>query len=104
MQMVRGYSYSCTAHMTTQRTPDGQLDAADKFFERIFGTVRTDPEWSARVAQNGLAIQQIELKGIRDRSAIISKSANEIAGMRMRGWQNHRRSQDRVFDSRSGHR
>ncbi len=99
MQMVQAYSYNCTAHMTTQRAPEGQLDASDKFFELLFSTVRTNPEWTARVTQNALAIQQIELKGVRDRSAIISKGTGEIADMQMQGWQNRQRSEDRVFDS-----
>ncbi len=99
MQMVQAYSYNCSAHMTTQRAPEGQLDASDKFYDLIWSTARINPEWANRVLQNALAIQQIELKGVRDRSRIISQSANEIADMQMQGWQARQRSEDRVFDS-----
>jgi hypothetical protein len=99
MQLVQKYNYNCMGYMTTQRAPQGQLDASDKFFELLFSTSRINPEWSARLAQHALAMQQIELKGIRDRSAIISKNANEIADMQMQGWQNRQRSEDRVAES-----
>jgi hypothetical protein len=99
MQMFQAYTYDCSAHLTTQRVPEGQLDASDKFFDLVWSTARVSPEWGARVVQSALAIQQIELKGIRDRSRIISQSANEIADMQMQGWQNRQRSEDRVFDS-----
>jgi hypothetical protein len=99
LQMIQKNSYSCLGYMTAQRTPAGQLDASDRFFELLWSTSRLNPDWTARLAQHALAMQQIELKGIRDRSRIISQSANEIADMQMQGWQNRQRSEDRVSDS-----
>ncbi len=99
MQMTQAYTYNCGAYVTGERAPQGQLDASEQFFELLVSTYRINPEWQARVTNSALAIQQIELKGARDRSAIISKSANDIADIQRQGWENRRRSEDRVAES-----
>src|SRR4029077_18861297 len=47
------------------------------------------------------AMQQIELKGIRDRSAIVSKSADDIRNIQRQGWENKQKSEDHVFQQSS---
>ena len=94
--MVQAYSYNCYAVMIAERAPQGQLESSEKFFELVLSTVRINPEWQARVTKNAQAIQQIELKGVRDRSAIISKNAEDINNIRKQGYENQQRSEDHI--------
>jgi len=96
MQMTQAYSYSCVAHMVAERAPQGQLDSSEKFFEMINATYHVSPEWQSRVTGNALAIQQIELKGIRDRSAIVSKNAEDIRNIQRQGYENRQKSEDHI--------
>ena len=96
-QQTQAFSYSCLATVVAERAPQGQLDASEKFFELINSTVRVNPQWQSRVNGNALAIQQIELKGVRDRSAIVSKNADDIAKIQRHGYENQQKSEDHVF-------
>lgn len=96
MQQVQAYSYSCVAYVTAERAPQGQLDASEKFFELVTSTYRVNPEWQNRVNGNAQAIQQIELKGVRDRSAIVTKNAEDIRNIQRQGYENQQKSQDHI--------
>lgn len=97
MQMGQSYTYSCVAYATGERAPQGKLDASEKLFELVAGTSHWNPAWQAKVNGNAQAIQAIELKGVRDRSAIVTKNAEEIANIRRQSYENTQRSQDQIY-------
>lgn len=97
LQMVQANSYNCLGVMTAVRTPAGQLDANEQFFELLNSTYHVNPDWQKRVTANAQAMQQIELKGARDRSAIISKNAEDIRNIQQRSFENQQRAEDQNF-------
>ena len=100
-QMGQAYTYNCVAYMGAQRAPQGQLDASAKFFEMIGSTYRIDPQWQAKVIGNAQAMQQIELKGVRDRSAIVAKSAEDTRNIQRQIYENKNRVDDAISTQRS---
>jgi hypothetical protein len=96
-QMTQAFTYSCNATAIAERAPQGELDSSEKFFELLVSTIRVNPEWQNRINQHASAMQQIELKGIRDRSAIVSKNADDIRNIQRQGWENQQKSEDHVF-------
>ncbi len=97
MQMTQTYSYACTANVVAVRAPQGKLDASEKFFTLMSSTYHLDQEWQNRIAANAQAIQQIELKGARDRANIIAKNGEDIRQMQQQGFENRQRAQDQSF-------
>ena len=93
--VTQQWTYRCVAYTAGQRAPAGQLESSEKLFQLIASTFRVDPEWQARVTKNALAMQQIELKGIRDRSAIVAKSAEEQRQMQQQTFENRQNAEDR---------
>ncbi len=83
----------------TSRAPAGQLDASERFFDLVWSTSRRNPEWEARVIRLIFEIKGMELEGIRDRSRIVSRMAQEIAEMQAEGWERRQRAEDRMFGS-----
>jgi hypothetical protein len=96
MQQVQKYTYSCVAYTGAQRAPLGQLDSSQKFFEMIGSTFHWNPEWQNLIAGQAQAIQKIELKGIRDRSAIVAKSADDTRIAQRQIYENQSKSEDRT--------
>jgi hypothetical protein len=94
MQQVQRWTYNCTASTGAQRAPEGQLDASAKLFELIGTTYRWNPEWQAKVTSNALAMQKIEQKGIRDRAAIVAKSAEDTRNTQREIYENQSRSEE----------
>jgi hypothetical protein len=101
MQPTQAWSYSCVAYTGAQHAPQGQLDTSVKLFELIGSTYRTNPEWQAKITQNALAMQKIDQKGIRDRSAIIAKSAEDTRNTQREMYENRQRSEDAISIQRS---
>ena len=101
MRQIQAYSYNCAAYATGERAPQGQLDANEKFFDLLAGTYRQDPSWQAKVSGNAQAIQQIELKGVRDRSAIVAKNADDIRNIQREGFEGRQRTLDQISEQRS---
>lgn len=99
LQLIQKNSYGCVAYLTAQRAPAGQLDASERFFDLVWSTSRMNPEWEARVIRLIFEIKRMELKGIRDRSRIVSRMAQEISEMQAQGWERRQRAEDRMFDS-----
>ncbi len=97
MRQTQAYSYSCYGSMVAERAPQGQLDSSEKFFDLINSTYHVDQAWQARITQGKLATQQIELKGIRDRSAIVTKNAEDIRQIQQQGYENRQKVQDQNF-------
>jgi hypothetical protein len=89
-----GWTYNCVAHMAAERAPAGQLDTSRDMLELVASTLRVDPQWQTRISQNAQATQQIELKGIRDRSAIMTKNAEDIRNIQREGYENRQRVVD----------
>jgi Short C-terminal domain len=96
-RMAQANSYNCRATMVAERAPQGQLDASSKFFDLLNSTFHVNAEWQARVVRNAQAVQQIELKGVRDRAAIVSKNADDIRNIQQQGYENRQRVQDQSF-------
>ena len=94
MQMGQSYTYQCAAYVTGERAPEGQLDSSEKFFELVAGTYRPDPQWQAKVSAHALAMQQIHLKGVRDRAAIVSKNAEDIRNIQRQSYENTQQAED----------
>ena len=101
MQPGQAWTYNCAAYVTGERAPQGQLDANEKFFDLVVSTYRRDPQWQARVDGNAQAIQQIELKGVRDRSAIVAKNADDIRNIQREGYEGRQRTMDQISNQRS---
>ncbi|MBZ5593353.1 MAG: SHOCT domain-containing protein [Acidobacteriia bacterium] len=95
--MTQAFTYNCNAVMIAERAPQGRLDSSEKFFELLLSTIRINPEWQRRITANAQTIQQIELKGVRDRSAIVSKNAEDIRNIQKQGYENQQRSEDHIF-------
>ena len=101
MQMGQAFTYSCVAYVTGERAPQGQLEGSEKFFELVTGTFRWDPAWQARVNGHAQAMQQIELKGVRDRSAIVAKSAEDVRNIQRQSYEHAQQSADSISEQRS---
>lgn len=97
MQMTQSYSYNCRAHLVGVRAPQGKLDSSEKFFTLLSSTFHLEQEWQNRIAAGAQAIQQIELKGARDRANIIAKNGEEIRQIQQQGFENRQRAQDQQF-------
>ena len=94
-QPEQRWSYKCVVYTAAERAPQGQLDASAKLFEVIASTYRTNPEWQARVTQTALAMQEADSKGVRDRSAIIAKSAEDTRNIQRQIYENRQKAEDR---------
>ncbi len=90
MQVLSGSAMPAYA----MRAPSGQLDFA--FAEMVRKTLRIAPEWGQRIAQHNAKIAATNLKGARDRSAIIAKTGSEILDMQMETWRNTNDTSDRM--------
>jgi len=95
-RMAQAYTYSCVASMIAERAPAGQLDFSGNFFDLLNSTYRVDPQWQARVTKGALQIQQTELKGVRDRSAIVAKNAEDISNIQREGYENRQKTMDHI--------
>lgn len=100
-QPMQSWNYSCVAYTGAQHAPQGQLEESVRLFDLIGSTYRTNPEWQAKITQNALAMQKIEQKGIRDRSAIIAKSAEDTRNTQREMYENRQRSEDAISIQRS---
>ncbi len=101
-QIGQALSYVCGAdYLFAGSAPAGQLQANEKLFRAILGSIRVDPAWQARVQQAQANIQAIELKGAADRSRIIAKSAEDTRQIANETWQRRQESQDRISERRS---
>jgi hypothetical protein len=99
MRMGQAWSYSCEGQrIFVLRAPQGQLQASEKLFKLILSTLRVDPTWQGRVTQVALNIQAVELKGARDRSAIITKNNQDISKIINEGYQKRQASQDKMAE------
>jgi len=95
-RMGQAMSYSCGAlYLFGARTPKGRLDANDKLFRAILGSVRVDPTWQARVQEVQQKIQAAELQGAKDRSRIIAKSGEDTSRMINEGFRRRQEAQER---------
>lgn len=75
------------------RAPRGQLDF--KFCEAIRRSIKSDPQWSALMAEHHRKMSGIAAQGAADRHAIRMKTAQEIADINRQGYENTQASQDR---------
>ena len=96
LRFVQAASYSSRAYAVGARAPQGKLDSSEKLFELLNSTFRIDPQWQARVTQGMLQLQQIQLKGARDRSNIISKNADDIRRINQESFENQQRAKDQA--------
>jgi hypothetical protein len=94
--MTQAWSYNCQATAMAQRAPAGQLDSSEKFFELLVSTIRVNPDWQARITQHAQSMQQIELKGVRDRAAIVSKNADDIRNIQRQSYENKQKSDEHI--------
>ena len=79
-RMGQSLYYSSSAdHVFGMRAPQGQLDAQEKLFQLLMGTVRVDAAWQARVQQVMANLQAQDSKGAADRSAIIAQAGRDTA-------------------------
>ncbi len=73
--------------------PTNDFDLA--FFEALRQTIKTNPEWEKRIAGHNLAIGRVALEESRKRSAMITRSNEEIAQIRNEAWAAAQESSDR---------
>ncbi len=99
-RMGQALYYSSTAdHLFGMRAPQGQLDAQEKFFRLVMGTVRVDPQWQARVQQVIANLQAQDSKGAADRSAIATKAGQDMSKMIHDSYQNATSSREHSMES-----
>ncbi len=95
-QIGQTLSYVCGADYVFAATaPAGRLQANEKLFRAILGSIRVDPGWLGRVQQVQANIQAAEIKGAADRSRIIAKSAEDTRRIVSETYQRSQESQDR---------
>jgi hypothetical protein len=96
-QMGQTWTYQCAAQLLYGLwAPPGNLSANEKLYQAVLSTVRIDPEWQGRVSQVQANIQAAQLKGARDRSRIISQSAEDTRKTIREGYESRQRSHDRT--------
>lgn len=78
------------------RAPEGSFDF--RLFDAIQKSFRTDPEWSARMAQHNAEMARINTKGASDRHAIRMETQREISAMMNKSWADRQASQDRSHE------
>jgi hypothetical protein len=89
MEALTGFAlpaYAVTA-------PNGRFDRG--FFEAIRRSMKTNPQWEARISGHNKAIGRVALEESRKRSAIIAKSNADIANIREEAWNSQQESSDR---------
>ncbi len=95
-QIGQTLSYVCGADYVFAATaPAGRLQANEKLFRAILGSIRVDPGWLSRVQQVQVNMQAAEVKGAADRSRIIAKSAEDTSRIMSETYQRRQESQDR---------
>ncbi len=91
--------YNCAVdHVFSFRAPQGQLDAQEKLARIILASVRVDPQWQARISQVLANLQAQDTRGARDRSAIITRNGQQIAGIIAETSRNTNESRDRAMN------
>jgi hypothetical protein len=89
MESLTGFAlpaYAVTA-------PNGRLNLP--FFEAIRRSMKTNPQWEARLANHNTAIARVALEESRKRAAAIAQSNAEIAQIRQQAWNDQQESSDR---------
>jgi hypothetical protein len=95
-QIGQSLSYVCGADYVFAATaPAGRLQANERLFRAILGSIRVDPGWLKRVQQVQLNMQAAEVKGAADRSRIIARSAEDTRRILSETYQRRQESQDR---------
>jgi len=100
-RMGQSVTYNCVAYVTGESAPQGQLEASEKFFDLVAGTYRWDSAWQARVSGHTRAMGQIAQKGESDRTAIRTKSAEDVRNIRQQSYEHAQRSADSISEQRS---
>lgn len=99
-RMGQALYYSIAAdHVFATRAPQGQLDARERLFRLILGTVRVDPQWEARVRQVIANLQAQDSKGAMDRSAIATQAGQDMSKMIHDSYQNATTSREHSMES-----
>ena len=88
------YYTNSADHLFALRAPQGQLDAQDKLFQLILGTVKVNPQWQARVEQVIANLNAQDIKGANDRSAIATKLGQDMDRMRQETYKNATESRE----------
>jgi hypothetical protein len=88
------YYTNSVDHLFGLRAPQGQLDAQDRLFQLILGTVKVNPQWQARVEQAIANLNAQDIKGANDRSAIATKLGQDMAKMQQEVYQNAENSRE----------
>jgi len=73
------YYTNSADHVFATMAPQGQLDAQEKLFRLMMGTVRVDPQWQARVQQVVANLQAQDTQGANARSAIATKAGQDMS-------------------------
>jgi len=82
------YYSSSADHVFAVRAPAGQLDAQERFFRLLMATVRVDPQWEARVQQVIANVEQQDINGANQRSAIATQAGQQMSRMIHDAYQN----------------
>lgn len=78
------------------RAPHGQLDF--KLSETIRRSIKTDPTWSARMAEHNNKMGQIAAKGAADRHAIRMDTIRQVGEMNTRAYNDRMAASDRSHE------
>jgi len=73
------YYSSSADHVLAMRAQQGQLDAQEKFFRLVMGTVRVDPQWETRVRQVIADRTQQDINAANQRPAIANPAGQGMS-------------------------
>jgi hypothetical protein len=100
--MAQANTYAITAsNLLATRAPKGQLEAREKLFAMIIGSIRPNQAWINAVIQTQMAMGNAAIKGAADRSRIWAQASNDIGNTYSQGYQQQQAVQDRLAEQYS---
>lgn len=76
------------------RVPKGELKKHQPLLTTMMASTRINPAWTQAVAQHRHKMQQMRLKGMRDRHDIRMRTHRQIAAMQQWGWEKRQATRD----------
>ena len=92
------YYTNAADHIVGMRAPQGQLEASEKLFQLILGTMRMDPEWEGRVRQVIAQMMAKDASSAAERSAIIAQAGRAEAADIKGAFDNANKSRDHSME------
>lgn len=100
--MAQSNTYLVSAsNIAATRAPKGQLQAKEKLFATIVGSIRPNQAWVNAVIQTQMAMGNAAIKGAADRSRIWSQASQDISNTYSQSYREQQAVQDRLAEQYS---